>query len=88
MFTYSNNFLNSFAYQPNSYTAVLKNHCGTVYMHSTKKYNVFMLFVLHASLISKIYPQKQSEASVTIQVVSASQKIVMTHILKIIKFGI
>ena len=88
MFTYSNNFLNSFAYQPNLYTVVLKNHCGTVNMHSTNKLNVFMLFVLHASLISKIHPQKQSEANVTIQVVSASQKIVMTHILKIIKFGI
>ena len=88
MFTYSFKFLNSFAYQPNLYTAVLKNHCGTLNMHSTKKYNVFMLFVLHASLSSKIHPKKQSEANVTNQVVSASQKIMMTHILKIIKFGI
>ena len=87
MFTYSNIF-NSFAYQPNLYTAVLNIHCGTVNMHSTKQYNVFMLFVLHASLPSKIYRKKQSKASVKNQVVSASQKIVMTHILKTIKFGI
>ena len=88
MFTYTIKILNFFGISA-KYVYCGSNkplwHCKHAF---NKQVKCVYAICSSCKITLEVHLQTQSEENVTNQVVSASQKTVVTHILKIIKFGI